>query len=618
MSTKTLCIMVMALLIVFTTSCEGSPGQSVHSDSYSSDANTDFGSADSSGAYVADQDNDADDPAQNAEDGQASVSASDSAPSSDLPASEEGPSEETSNVIDGRPGPEAQDTSIDTDINTVFEEKRREIEDEYGRIADVDLVDYFDAEDFYSQNLAVEDAAFEEGVLFTDLFDYDSDGAPELLIVRRENGRVEESQGDRVIGTDRSDYILEIYEANRDGFFLADSIIVGVFDLMQWSVNYANLSFFRHEVGENAELCVESYICQQDHPDDTSLISFRYRDGKISLTDGIRFGYWFGENSVLCEEPQSEKAIEYLSDFFPSSQNGWETIARANDFDDHFKRIREDKCKAMGFDLLKTRLDVENTFPKSEMDGDDYNEMHAALANLCAADCYSPIDGSLTMMAFLKEYREDSGEQDGRIGIVHSVKTYLDQEESDPDLSASEPDEPAEEVAVSEEDYILPDSDRRLLTEDDLAGLDEERLMLARNEIYARHGRMFKDETIKSWFDARSWYKGTIPPEEFSEDTLSEIEQKNAEMILAYEKGLKTDTISEYFTNEQLENMKRALGIPEDLPVEVHVGNPYYWEGGGKDLVQVDFYTEREYVAGAAFEPYKEDPVRNIYQYMGD
>jgi len=78
------------------------------------------------------------------------------------------------------------------------------------------------------------------------------------------------------------------------------------------------------------------------------------------------------------------------------------------------------------------------------------------------------------------------------------------------------------------------------------------------------------------------------------------------------------DAVSEYFTNDQLENMKRALKIPEDLPVEAQIGELYYWEGGAMDLVQVDFYHEGEYIAGAAFEPYKEDLVRNIYQYMGD
>ena len=77
-----------------------------------------------------------------------------------------------------------------------------------------------------------------------------------------------------------------------------------------------------------------------------------------------------------------------------------------------------------------------------------------------------------------------------------------------------------------------------------------------------------------------------------------------------------SDSISEYFTNEQLEHIRQALGIPDDLPVEVEVSSPYYWEGGGMDLVQVDFYYDGEYAAGAACKPYTEEIARNIYQYF--
>ena len=76
-----------------------------------------------------------------------------------------------------------------------------------------------------------------------------------------------------------------------------------------------------------------------------------------------------------------------------------------------------------------------------------------------------------------------------------------------------------------------------------------------------------------------------------------------------------TDSISEYFTNEQLEHIRQALGIPDDLPVEIEIGDPYYWEGGDMDLIQIDFYHEGDYVAGAAFKPYTEEMARNIYQY---
>ena len=76
-----------------------------------------------------------------------------------------------------------------------------------------------------------------------------------------------------------------------------------------------------------------------------------------------------------------------------------------------------------------------------------------------------------------------------------------------------------------------------------------------------------------------------------------------------------TDSISEYFTNEQLEHIRQALGILDDLPVEIEIGDPYYWEGGDMDLIQIDFYHEGDYVAGAAFKPYTEEMARNIYQY---
>ena len=85
------------------------------------------------------------------------------------------------------------------------------------------------------------------------------------------------------------------------------------------------------------------------------------------------------------------------------------------------------------------------------------------------------------------------------------------------------------------EDYILPDSSTRLLTETDLAGLSKEELRLARNEIYARHGRRFDDAGLQSYFDGKSWYSGTIDPEDFSESLLTETEKSNLELIQQYE-----------------------------------------------------------------------------------
>ena len=80
-------------------------------------------------------------------------------------------------------------------------------------------------------------------------------------------------------------------------------------------------------------------------------------------------------------------------------------------------------------------------------------------------------------------------------------------------------------------DYILPDSSTKELTEADLAGLTAEQLRIARNEIYARHGRKFADKDLQAYFDALSWYSGTIAPESFDPSVLSEIEVKNIATI---------------------------------------------------------------------------------------
>ncbi len=54
--------------------------------------------------------------------------------------------------------------------------------------------------------------------------------------------------------------------------------------------------------------------------------------------------------------------------------------------------------------------------------------------------------------------------------------------------------------------------------------LDYPRLRLLRNEIYARHGRMFSSTDLASYFSAQSWYK---PKSDFSEESLSKTEKAN-------------------------------------------------------------------------------------------
>ena len=61
--------------------------------------------------------------------------------------------------------------------------------------------------------------------------------------------------------------------------------------------------------------------------------------------------------------------------------------------------------------------------------------------------------------------------------------------------------------------------------------MTSEDLRLAKNEIYARHGRRFKDSELQAYFDSQPWYNGTIEPEAFDEGVLNEIEKDNIKIL---------------------------------------------------------------------------------------
>lgn len=83
--------------------------------------------------------------------------------------------------------------------------------------------------------------------------------------------------------------------------------------------------------------------------------------------------------------------------------------------------------------------------------------------------------------------------------------------------------------------YIFPDSDK-ISSEKTVMNYQISRY--ARNEIYARHGRRFSDEKLQAFFDARSWYNGTIEPDDFKDDVLNKIEKQNASEMKEWEELL--------------------------------------------------------------------------------
>jgi ribosomal protein L40E len=78
--------------------------------------------------------------------------------------------------------------------------------------------------------------------------------------------------------------------------------------------------------------------------------------------------------------------------------------------------------------------------------------------------------------------------------------------------------------------YIFPESGSEKLLDSDVSKLKKEHLTLARNEIYARHGLIFKTEVFKNYFSKKTWYK---PNSNFkgSDGELNDVEIYNIQLI---------------------------------------------------------------------------------------
>jgi hypothetical protein len=180
--------------------------------------------------------------------------------------------------------------------------------------------------------------------------------------------------------------------------------------------------------------------------------------------------------------------------------------------------IPDSATRVLGYSDLENLSDWELTLARNEIyarhgrkfkdsDISEYFYSQAWYAGIVEADSFDSSVLSKTESAninFIKSYEEEL------------------EEDSDDDL-------------VTDNYYILPNSDTEYLTDEDVMYLSDRELMLARNEIYARHGRKFNDSEIRTYFESQAWYNPTIEPGDFSDSMLSKVEKANIALIQKYE-----------------------------------------------------------------------------------
>lgn len=124
--------------------------------------------------------------------------------------------------------------------------------------------------------------------------------------------------------------------------------------------------------------------------------------------------------------------------------------------------------------------------------------------------------------------------------VVDEKENIFSEPPEDTQNIQDKPDEQLEEYYESDiSEYILPNSDSEYISKSDLEGLSQWEARVARNEIMARHGRIFRDQELQEYFNGCSWYSGTVEPDDFDEnydENLNEYEKKNVTTIKNYEK----------------------------------------------------------------------------------
>lgn len=102
---------------------------------------------------------------------------------------------------------------------------------------------------------------------------------------------------------------------------------------------------------------------------------------------------------------------------------------------------------------------------------------------------------------------------------------------SEPELSAIE--KRNVETIVRYENRLHEELSAKAVSRALLDGMFLEDARKLRLEIYARHGKVFKDRWLQKYFESFSWYK---PDATYKDAALSPVEQRNVAAILAYEK----------------------------------------------------------------------------------
>ena len=214
-----------------------------------------------------------------------------------------------------------------------------------------------------------------------------------------------------------------------------------------------------------------------------------------------------------------------------------EFLKIVNDMDNSLKQTNSDNK----FSLKSTyRFDWNNNI-KNVMSKLVYKEGESVLVEFIDNCNINSIDKELNINygSVSKDINILNNNEDKFSGFGNEISKFVENKFKKlcPEGFADKPNnsENNQSTVYNRNEYIIPDSDSRHLEKKDLKYMTKEQLSNARNEIFARHGYVFKDAAYKSYFESKSWY---TPDPKYIDDIkkLSECEKYNCMFIESYEK----------------------------------------------------------------------------------
>ena len=292
-----------------------------------------------------------------------------------------------------------------------------------------------------------------EGILFTDIHDYDADGENELLILRRQKGCINIDHSGRVSAQEQHEYIFEMYEYSdkTNSPYLASRFVAGVFDDYDLFTNVVSTAVFRRDGEGKPDIFMETYKRMQDHPQNISLIRLRYDAGYFVDYSGFRYGciFW-GDNCVQFQKFKTPAAFDFLS--YPVRTDDSIELVAAADMgkDEAVTAALEEGLAEYGLTLRRTEeaaaggtaredqktgngdentvIDAENNNDTNTTDKKDTNDSNIkdidALMDLSALGGYDSAEGTLTALGYISAHGVSIGSEEGYDNVKLNCFSY--------------------------------------------------------------------------------------------------------------------------------------------------------------------------------------------------